>query len=393
MEDPDENDSQREIVLKIENTADSDSEYYEYIEEANIISEDRTVQVDYIEVLDRNEVTVYNCNSCDMTFQSVEDHIRDYHKDDEVQIEFAEEMYNPAMIYGFKEIIVEEQANLSFCFKCDICNTELKSARSLKLHMKMHEGKTLAKTVERKNHCHDCNRVFSSEEHLRLHLDAHDNENHQKKSVIDSVPEHIGNGYPCSFCGKEFKRPHEKVKHERIHTGERPYSCQICDKRFRVSSCLAIHRRTHESIRPFVCPHCKKRFKVQSAYNHHLKTHSTERQYKCPFCPKAFKTAVQLGGHKKSHTKPFSCSECNRPFGSLYAVRKHMQVHQRVDNKLSYSCDMCGANYARISALRDHQKDQHQVDGKSEMEVSGSGTMMEQKVEAEEIIEEEDLVF
>lgn len=25
--------------------------------------------------------------------------------------------------------------------------------------------------------------------------------------------------YPCQYCGKEFGRPHEKVKHERIHTG------------------------------------------------------------------------------------------------------------------------------------------------------------------------------
>lgn len=25
--------------------------------------------------------------------------------------------------------------------------------------------------------------------------------------------------YGCQYCGKEFARPHEKVKHERVHTG------------------------------------------------------------------------------------------------------------------------------------------------------------------------------
>ena len=26
--------------------------------------------------------------------------------------------------------------------------------------------------------------------------------------------------YGCRYCGKEFARPHEKVKHERVHTGK-----------------------------------------------------------------------------------------------------------------------------------------------------------------------------
>lgn len=26
--------------------------------------------------------------------------------------------------------------------------------------------------------------------------------------------------YECNYCNRQFARPHEKVKHERIHTGE-----------------------------------------------------------------------------------------------------------------------------------------------------------------------------
>lgn len=101
------------------------------------------------------------------------------------------------------------------------------------------------------------------------------------------------------------------------------------------------------------------RFKAHSVYNHHLLIHSDVRAYQCPFCPKTFKTSVQLAGHKNSHTKPFSCTECNRPFATLYAVRSHMETHNKTNHNLKYSCDICGATYARGFALKDHVKEKH----------------------------------
>ncbi|XP_011255164.1 zinc finger protein 658B isoform X1 [Camponotus floridanus] len=161
--------------------------------------------------------------------------------------------------------------------------------------------------------------------------------------------------YQCQHCGRRFTRPHEKVKHERIHTGEKPHACEVCGKTFRVSYCLTLHMRTHTGVRPYACQHCGKRFKASSVYNHHLLTHGEERAYMCPYCPKTFKTRVQLAGHKNSHTKPFRCTECSRPFASLYAVRAHIQTHKK-DNNLKFSCYICGASYGRAFALKDHLK-------------------------------------
>ncbi|KAJ0174595.1 hypothetical protein K1T71_009703 [Dendrolimus kikuchii] len=282
-------------------------------------------------------------------------------------------------------------ASVTVTYECTTCGTTFPSNKSLKLHKRMHDpiksrpiqppvasadGSEVSvaqyqcnicekmipvhyRTIHQNSHktndkmnCSVCNKKFSSIEYLEMHMNVHNFDKAPKNNQDKALP------YNCLYCYRRFARPHEKVKHERIHTGEKPHSCEICGKSFRVSYCLTLHMRTHTGARPYACPHCPKRFKAHSVYNHHLLTHSEVRAYKCPFCPKAFKTAVQLAGHKNSHTKPFSCQQCNRPFASLYAVRIHTETHAR-QNNLKFSCLLCGASYARAFALKDHVKQVH----------------------------------
>ncbi|KAJ6645344.1 Endothelial zinc finger protein induced by tumor necrosis factor alpha [Pseudolycoriella hygida] len=281
------------------------------------------------------------CNICNTEFTSLK------------SLKLHGRMHNPIKQRTFEEAAGNEMKFLkhstsSEMFFCDLCdksyNVSLKE-----MHDKMHSN-------EETFMCVQCNKKFTDAEHLELHLRAHN-----EARVIQTKAElrNIRLPYACQYCNKEFARPHEKVKHERIHTGEKPYSCEVCGKTFRVAYCLTLHMRTHTDARPFVCAQCNKRFKSNSVYNHHLLTHSNVRGYQCPYCPKTFKTSVQLSGHKNSHTKPFSCTECNRPFATLYAVKIHMQSHQKTNHSLKHTCTICGATYARGFALKDHIKEQH----------------------------------
>ncbi|XP_076050671.1 uncharacterized protein LOC143031107 isoform X15 [Oratosquilla oratoria] len=48
--------------------------------------------------------------------------------------------------------------------------------------------------------------------------------------------------YPCSYCGRRFKRSDHRKQHERLHTGEKPYRCQLCGAKFAQQSGLHYHR-------------------------------------------------------------------------------------------------------------------------------------------------------
>ena len=78
----------------------------------------------------------------------------------------------------------------------------------------------------------------------------------------------------CQFCPKEFKNVSELRKHERVHTGDRPFKCDVCGMSFSQAGNLCAHKRTHTGDRPHKCNKCGRSFKRSSNLRRHERIHS-----------------------------------------------------------------------------------------------------------------------
>ncbi len=122
--------------------------------------------------------------------------------------------------------------------------------------------------------------------------------------------------FVCNLCGHAFSQKNNLNMHLRIHSGERPYQCHLCGKTFRTQgnsysilrkTCIMLyllinatvflipasldkHNRTHTGERPFSCDVCEQRFTEKGALvRHKASKHEEGRPHCCHICGKTFK--------------------------------------------------------------------------------------------------------
>ena len=79
--------------------------------------------------------------------------------------------------------------------------------------------------------------------------------------------------YTCQFCPKKFQTTFLVTRHERIHTGEKPFRCETCLKCFNTDHGLVRHVRIHTGEKPYSCELCLKRFSTRDGLKSHQITH------------------------------------------------------------------------------------------------------------------------
>ncbi|XP_046392979.1 zinc finger protein 691-like [Ischnura elegans] len=58
--------------------------------------------------------------------------------------------------------------------------------------------------------------------------------------------------YACEHCPMSFNFRSNLLRHERVHSGERPFKCKICSKSFSQNEHLVRHDRVHNKVAPVV---------------------------------------------------------------------------------------------------------------------------------------------
>lgn len=115
---------------------------------------------------------------------------------------------------------------------------------------------------------------------------------------LKKVVTHTRDGYVCNVCCKAFKRRKILRRHERFHTGEKPYGCSVCSKTFALRKSLRRHMRFHTGERPHTCTKCDKSFRLRENLKAHLRFHTGEKPFSCPTCGKMFRIMRNLEKHQ-----------------------------------------------------------------------------------------------
>uniref|UniRef100_A0A336MRL0 CSON005323 protein n=1 Tax=Culicoides sonorensis TaxID=179676 RepID=A0A336MRL0_CULSO len=183
--------------------------------------------------------------------------------------------------------------------------------------------------------CNQCHKEFTKFTQLKRHISCHKVDPHNR-------------GLQCSYCERWCSTKSSLIRHERIHTGEKPFKCEICNRSFVQNEILKRHKLIHTGEKPFICTAtgCNEQFRQREQLKAHFNRCHSENPvfelHKCSLCPKSFCHASGLSRHLLSHAgKTFDCQICLKSYSDRSTLRRHMiAIHDEPRKKENQSIEI-----------------------------------------------------
>ncbi|XP_056388377.1 oocyte zinc finger protein XlCOF7.1-like [Hyla sarda] len=253
------------------------------------------------------------------------------------------------------------------------------------------------------NHGEYSTTFLSSRDHSTDHTNLEEPSFGQSQIVKQSTEKKKEKIFPCSECGKYFKKKCILSMHERIHRDERPFSCSECGRTFRQKSDLTVHERMHRGEKPYSCPECGKCLTRKSYLTEHLRTHTDDftknfagnhllapnpevnndkvtegnpgdhpkallttniqhlvlhsrdlwtDRFNCKE-PSKSQSQIVTQNTGESAYKVFSCPECGKHFTKKSSLVMHEKIHR---GERPFACLECGKSFTKKSNLSVHER-------------------------------------
>ncbi|SPP84043.1 transcription factor Ouib-like [Drosophila guanche] len=151
--------------------------------------------------------------------------------------------------------------------------------------------------------------------------------------------------------GRRKRRSSEKSKKPKHAC----FFCDQCGTNITGKASFERHQRKHSGVRPFQCELCPARFLSTTELKGHQVMHTGARNYPCRYCERTYVNSSGRLRHERTHTneRPFVCSQCCKAFTNAYILKNHMRVHT---GERLFRCELCQASFSRPIYLKDHYR-------------------------------------